>query len=101
LGGIIGIVFLFRLMIKTDFWKKLSSPTAQLKEDGYNSSIGLENLLGEEGTADTDLRPSGWVQVGEKRIFVVTEGSYIDKNETIKIMTVDGNRVVVRKINQE
>ncbi len=101
LGGIIGMVFLFKLMTKTDFWKKLSSPTAQLKEKGYNSSIGLETLLGEEGVADTDLRPSGWVQVGEKRIFVVTEGSYIDKNETIKIMTVDGNRVVVRKINQE
>ncbi|HDY76018.1 MAG TPA: hypothetical protein ENH49_05790 [Candidatus Marinimicrobia bacterium] len=101
LGGIIGLILLFKLMTKTDFWKKLSSPTAELKEEGYNSSIGLENLLGEEGVSETDLRPSGWVHVGEKRIFVVTEGSYIDKNETIKIMTVDGNRVVVRKINHK
>jgi membrane-bound serine protease (ClpP class) len=101
LGGIIGLILLFKLMTKTDFWKKLSSTTAELKEEGYDSSIGLENLLGEEGVSETDLRPSGWVHVGEKRIFVVTEGSYIDKNETIKIMTVDGNRVVVRKINHK
>lgn len=99
LGGIIGMVFLFKLMTKTDLWKKLTSTNAQLKEEGYNTSIGLENLLGKEGAADTDLRPSGWVQVGEKRIFVVTEGSYIDKGLSVKILSVDGNRVVVRQIN--
>ncbi len=99
LGGIIGLVFLFKIMTKTNLWKKLTSTDSQLKEEGYNTSIGLENLLGKEGTADTDLRPSGWVQVGEQRIFVVTEGSFIDKGSSVKILSVDGNRVVVRQIN--
>jgi len=99
LGGIIGLVFLFKIMTKTKLWKKLTSTDSQLKEEGYDSSIGLENLLGKEGIADTDLRPSGWVQVGEQRIFVVTEGSFIDKGSSVKILSVDGNRVVVREIN--
>jgi membrane-bound serine protease (ClpP class) len=63
--------------------------------------IGLENLVGQQGVADTDLRPSGWINVSNQRIFVVTEGSYIDKQENVKILSVDGNRVLVRKINQE
>ncbi len=101
IGGIIGFILLFKLMTKTEFWQKLTSPNVQEKEKGYSSSIGLEDLTGEEGVTDTDLRPSGWVNVGDQRIFVVTEGSYINKNKKVKILSVDGNRVVVRKINQK
>ena len=101
IGGIIGFILMFKLMTKTEFWQKLTSPNVQEKEKGYSSSIGLEDLTGEEGITDTDLRPSGWVNVGDQRIFVVTEGSYINKNEKVKILSVDGNRVVVRKINQK
>lgn len=101
IGGIIGFILMFKLMTKTEFWQKLTSPNVQEKEKGYSSSIGLEDLTGEEGVTDTDLRPSGWVNVGDQRIFVVTEGSYINKNEKVKILSVDGNRVVVRKINQK
>jgi len=98
IGGIIGLILLFKLMTKTEFWQKLTSPNVQEKEKGYSSTIGLENLIEAEGVTDTDLRPSGWVNVGDQRIFVVTEGSYIDQNENVKILSVDGNRVVVRKI---
>jgi len=98
IGGIIGLVLLFKLMTKTEFWQKLTSPNIQDKDKGYNSSIGLEGLVGQEGIADTDLRPSGWINIGDQRVFVVTEGSYIDKIDNVKILSVDGNRVVVRKI---
>jgi len=98
IGGIIGLVLLFRLMTKTTFWQKLSSPSIQSPEAGYSSSIGLEEMIGKEGIADTDLRPSGWIIIGDERIFVVTEGSFIEKDDKVKILSVDGNRVVVRKI---
>ena len=98
IGGIIGAVLLFRLMTKTKFWQKLTSPSVQDSESGYSSSIGLEEIIGKEGVADTDLRPSGWVNLEDNRIFVVTEGSFIEKDDRVKILSVDGNRVVVRKI---
>jgi len=98
-GGVIGLVLLFKLMTKTSLWQKLTSPSTQLKEKGYTSSIGLEKLRGRQGIADTDLRPSGWVLVDDQRIFVVTEGSYIDKTTPVKILSVDGNHVVVRPIH--
>ena len=99
IGGIIGLVFLFRLMTKTRFWTKLTAPGMESHEKGYDTSLGWENLEGTEGIASTDLRPSGWINIGEQRIFVVSEGDYIIKNEQVKVLSVDGNRVVVRKSN--
>jgi len=99
IGGLIGLVLLFKLMTKTKFWKKLATPDVQDHERGYDTSLGLEDMVGTEGVADTDLHPSGWATIGDKRIFVVSEGTFIEDGEKVKIIKVDGNRVVVRKIN--
>ncbi len=100
IGGLIGLVLLLKLMTKTKFWKKLATPDVQDHERGYDTSLGLENMVGQEGVADSDLHPSGWVTIGNKRIFVVSEGTFIEDGEKVKIIIVDGNRVVVRKINK-
>ena len=101
IGGIFALILLFRLMTKTKFWVKLTSPEIQSKEEGYNSSLGLEHLVGETGLATSDLRPSGWVLVNNTKIFVVTEGEFVDKDQQVTIMSVDGNRVVVRSYINE
>jgi len=99
-GGLIGLVLLFKLMTKTKFWKKLATPDVQDHARGYDTSLGLEDMVGTKGIAQSDLRPSGWAIFGEKRIFVVSEGTFIDDGAKIKIMKVDGNRVVVRKVKK-
>ena len=101
IGGIFALILLFRMMIKTKFWVKLTSPQIQSNEEGYNSSLGLEHLIGETGLATSDLRPSGWVVVNNTKIFVVTEGEFVDKDQQVTIMSVDGNRVVVRSYLNE
>ena len=100
IGGLIGLVLLFKLMTKTKFWKKLATPDVQDHERGYDTSLGLEDMVGEIGVAESDLRPSGWTTFGDKRIFVVSEGTFIEDGEKVKIIKVDGNRVVVRKIKK-
>ena len=100
-GSIFGLFLLFKLMIKTSFWQKLTSPGVGGVEAGYSASGGWENLVGQEGTAQSDLRPSGWITVKDQRLFVVTEGDFIEKECKVKIHSVDGNRVVVRKLNLE
>ena len=99
-GAIIGLVLLIRLMIKTKFWKQLTSPGLQEKADGFSNSFGWESFKGKEGIADTNLHPSGWIQLEDERIFVVSEGDFIEKGEKITVLSVDGNRVVVRKLNK-
>ena len=96
IGGIIALVLLFRLMIKTKFWNKLTSPGVESKDAGYTISMGLEDWVGKSGKTVTDLRPSGWINIDNQKIFVVTEGEFLEKNQPVKILSVDGNRVIVR-----
>ena len=99
-GAVIGLVLLVKLMIKTKFWEQLTAPDTQKKEDGYSNTLGWESLQGEAGIADTDLHPSGWVRVKDQRIFVVSEGEFIEEGKEIKILSVDGNRVLVRELTK-
>ena len=97
LGGIAGLVILFKAMTRTKFWMDLTSPSIQSRDEGYTTTLGWENLVGEDGVADTDLRPSGWIKVNDQRIFAVSEGAFIDNTTVVTILSVDGNRVVVRE----
>ena len=97
IGGLVGLVLLFRAMTKTKFWRDLTSPDIQKREDGYVASFGWEKLVGEEALTETDLHPSGWINVGNERVFALSEGNFIDKDVKVVILSVDGNRVVVRK----
>ena len=99
-GAVIGLVLLVKLMIKTIFWDQITAPDTQKKEDGYSNTLGWESLQGETGIADTDLHPSGWVRVKDQRIFVVSEGEFIEEGKEIKILSVDGNRVLVRELTK-
>ena len=99
-GAVIGLVLLVKLMIKTKFWEQLTAPDTQKKEDGYSNTFGWESLQGETGIADTDLHPSGWVRVKDQRIFVVSEGEFIEVGKEIKNLSVDGNRVLVRELTK-
>src|SRR5699024_327094 len=67
-------------------------------ELGYVSSANRLELIGLEGEALTTLRPSGIARFNEEQLDVVSEGNYIDKGKNIKIVKVEGVRVVVREI---
>ena len=68
------------------------------KKSGYDSSVErLEGLTGKSGVAMTDLRPSGIAMIDEKRINVVSEGGYIERDTNVKVVKIDGNKVLVIK----
>lgn len=67
-------------------------------ELGYVSSINRLELIGLEGVAVTTLRPSGTGVFNNERIDVVSEGTFIEKETKIKVVKVEGARIVVRVI---
>ncbi len=73
--------------------RKLTSTTAV-----GDLGIDLSELNNQTGSAYTDLRPSGKATIGDQRIDVVTEGTMIDKDTPVRVVDVEGNRVVVREI---
>ena len=50
------------------------------------------------GVTITQLRPSGTAFVNGKRVDVVTEGGLIEQGASIKVVAVEGLRVVVREV---
>jgi membrane-bound serine protease (ClpP class) len=61
-----------------------------------SSDITLESLSGKGGVAQTKLRPGGIALIDGHRADVVSESGYIDAGATIKVVRVEGNRIVVR-----
>lgn len=54
--------------------------------------------LGTRALAESDLRPSGKVKCGDQLLDVITEGDYIEAGQTVEILHIEGNRIIVRKV---
>ena len=60
--------------------------------------IDLSGLINQTGLTYTVLRPSGKATIGDQRVDVLTEGTMIDKDTPVRVVAVEGNRVIVREI---
>ena len=71
--------------------------STQLKKDkGYIAATDRASLLGREGVAVTKLRPSGMIEVDHEKIDAVTSGEFIEKDSRIKIIRVEGRKIIVK-----
>lgn len=86
-------------MVKDEIFKKIILNDSTSTENGYVSNVNRLDLIGREGVTKTPLRPSGTVIVDDERIDAVTEGGFIKANERVKIVKVEGSRIVVRDIS--
>lgn len=92
------IIFLFGWLFKhKGVWNKFILQEQTSTQSGYVSQQSKAHLLGKEGKALSPLRPAGIALIDEQRIDVVSGGDYIDSNEHIVVIHVEGTRVVVRK----
>ena len=69
------------------------------KSRGFVSAPHREDLVGRDGVAVTDLRPSGTARVGDERLDVVTEGEYVPSGSRVQVVQSDGYRHVVRAVS--
>lgn len=56
-------------------------------------------LVGQEGNAQTDLRPIGVVKIEGQRHDAVAESGYIAKDARVKVVSADGIQLKVRQID--
>lgn len=94
-------VVLVLLVAGTVLWVKFfpdSSVAKVFVSKGQIGNVGAEKpeLLGQTGVALTALRPAGTGVFNGKRVDVVADGVFIPKGTTLKVVAVEGLRVVVR-----
>lgn len=66
------------------------------KVSGYSSTENLDYFLGKEGITLTVLRPSGTADFDGEKLDVVSECEYLEKGTSIKVIKIDGRKVLVR-----
>ncbi len=104
-GHFVAIGILFLVGIAIALWIKYfprsrvgQAMTVSQDEATFKATQdGLQDLLGAQGEAKSDLRPGGFAMINGRRVDVVTEGGMIDKGSAITVVEVEGNRVVVKR----
>ena len=82
---------------------KLSKSKMILRETessdaGYRSNEDLEVFLGKEGVTTTVLRPTGMAEFDGVRLNVVSEGEFVQTGVRVRIVDVEGSRILVRTV---
>ncbi len=100
IGSIIILAVGLKFMTKRNFWDKIILGTRMANQEGYVApKQELTQFLGREGVTITPLRPAGTADFQGHRLDVVTEGGFINAGATVKVVLVEGTRVVVREVH--
>ena len=100
--GVIGLVIVVIItpIIIIVALKRISLKKSLVTGDATEGTAAdLDDLVGREGVTSTTLRPAGFAVIDGRRINVVTRGDMLAKGTKISVINVEGNRVVVRRID--
>ena len=70
-------------------------------KSGYVSAVNRPELVGQIAVTATALRPSGTIKLNDEWIDAVSDGRFIDPKTQVKIIKVEGSRIVVRELEKE
>lgn len=98
----VGMVIVVKFFGKRlDLFKRIILTDATDTESGYVSTTNRPELVGKIARTVTALRPSGTIKLDDERIDAVSEGRFIDNGKDVKIIKVEGSRIVVRELEKQ
>jgi len=98
--AIAGFALIVKKLPSSRLWNKVVLHDRSTSQRGFVSAETQSELIGQEGTVLTELRPAGSAQIGERIVDVVSEGAFVPKGERIRVVAANGARVVVRKLEE-
>ncbi len=102
LAAVVGSLVLLRLLPRLPYAHGLVLETGLGSPAGYASAPEADRRWrGRRGTAVAPLRPAGIADIDGERVDVVSQGEYIDGGAPIEVVSVEGNRIVVRRASGE
>lgn len=97
-ASVVIMFLLVKYLPKTTTFNKLILSNENAAQDGFISHPSYENLINETGEAFTTLRPAGTAIINDIRYDVVTAGDFIERGSQIRVIKVEGMRIIVQKI---
>ena len=96
-GSLIVISLIARYLPKTSVYDVLVLTGPKTSAPPIDGTIA-EIREGDEGVAETNLRPAGKARFGTKLVDVVTQGEMIRAGQPVKVVLREGVRVVVQEV---
>lgn len=97
---ILGAGFFTGLLFKFALWRirrdKTSGIYLNSDQEGYFASSYEKELIGKEGEALSDLKPSGHILVEGKRVQAVSKVGYLQKGTKIQVVSGEGAHYIVK-----
>ncbi|MCL1630389.1 nodulation protein NfeD [Sporolactobacillus sp. CPB3-1] len=110
-GLMVGIAFiigscmslLFRkLLPQRDYLAKLMLHDKLSSDKGYNAmNSDYHTLIGKEGKTVTPFHPVGTVKIDGKHYSAITDGLFLGKDVTVRVISVDGTRIFIDSIEEK
>ncbi len=63
--------------------------------------VDRSHMIGKSGISMTPLVPSGKAQIGNELVDVITDGRLVERGQSIRVVEVAGNRVLVEPIDKD
>ena len=92
-GAVAAVAAAFKVLPHSPLTLKRS----EIEDGGYQPVEKPGELLGKVGVAFTTLRPGGTALIEGRKIDVVASGGFIEPNARVKVIAVEGFRVVVER----
>jgi membrane-bound serine protease (ClpP class) len=96
LSSVVMALILFKVFGKSRLFGRIILATSEKAGLGYTAPPKQLDLLGKKGKTITPLRPAGIAEFEGRRVDVVSEGEFIPQDTSVKVIKVEGGRVVVR-----
>ncbi|PYZ94288.1 hypothetical protein CR194_01760 [Salipaludibacillus keqinensis] len=81
---------------KRNMWEKMTLKDQLSSEHGYNSmNEDYVDLVGKTGITKTPFRPTGTIEIEGKLYSATSDNQWIKEEEKVKIISVDGTRIVI------
>jgi membrane-bound serine protease (ClpP class) len=92
------IYILAKFLPKSSAFSRLVLSNEEKADQGFVSYPSEKELLGLEGIALTTLRPAGSAEFKGQKYDVVADWEYIPKGNKVKVIRVEGIKVVVKEL---
>lgn len=99
-AALTGIFLLAKFLPKSTAFSRLVLAETQNADKGFVSFPSDTNLIGKTGIAYTTLRPGGTALIDDKKVDVVADSEYIERDKKIKVIRVEGIKVVVTAVKE-
>lgn len=80
----------------TPMGKMMEPPTAEEVTPYVEEQLRLSQLIGQIGETVTPLNPAGMVLISGERVHCFSEGLVVDRGTRVRVLAVQGNRLLVR-----